>query len=157
MTILFIRHAAAVGADEWKGPDIDRPLTKEGIRIFRRIARRLADWYPRPDRLVCSRAARARGTAELLHEQWKRTPIETRAELNPGARLPIIRNLLRETASVGLIVLVGHEPDFSQALAGWVTDGTLRLKLKKGGVAEVRWTPGGKAELRALLSPGHCG
>lgn len=155
--ILFIRHAAAVDATAWKGNDLERPLTRDGIRRFRKVARRLVKWYPRPDRVFCSEAVRARATAALLCERWTSARPEPRAELNPGATPSAIRRLIRESATDRCMVLVGHEPDFSRTIAALTAAGALRVKLKKGGVAEVRWKPAGKAELRALLTPDHMG
>ncbi len=155
MDVLFIRHAEAVEACDWGGPDLTRPLTRDGIRGFRALARRAAAWYGRPDRLICSEAVRAWETAALLRGPWPRLRVEKRPELNPGARPPAIRRLLREAPAARRIVLVGHEPDFSTAVADMVSGGALRMKLRKGGIAVVRWAPGRRAELRALLAPEH--
>ena len=153
MRILFVRHAQAVEADQFDGDDLDRPLTPEGRKRFKRVAAHLAAAYPAPDRLVSSRAVRARQTAEVLAVALGSKNWEQREELNPGASIAAIQSVLEEQPEAGWVLLVGHEPDFSRAISALAGGGRLQVKLRKGGVAEVEWTPRGRGRLRALLDP----
>ncbi|HMP75312.1 MAG TPA: histidine phosphatase family protein [Kiritimatiellia bacterium] len=153
MRILFIRHAQAVEADQFDGDDLDRPLTPEGRKRFKRVADAVATVYPRPDRLVSSRAERACRTAEVLALAFGLKTWEEREELNPGASVAAIKAVLEERADAEWVMVVGHEPDFSGAVSALTGGGRLRMKLRKGGVAEVEWTPRGLGRLRALLDP----
>ncbi len=153
MRILFIRHAEAVDAAEFKGSDLERPLTPEGRKRFAKVAARLARAYPKPDRLVCSKAVRAWETAEDVRRAFGAVKLELREELNPGASPDTVRALLREKTELEWVVLVGHEPDFSRAIAALTAQGKLRIKFKKGGVAEVDWNGRGPGTLRSLWDP----
>ena len=153
MRILFIRHAHAVEADLFAGGDLERPLTPEGRKRFKRVAARLAKRYPVPDRLVSSNAVRARQTAEVLADAFVCSKPDVRDELNPGASVAAIRRVVESLRGAAWVALVGHEPDFSQTVSAWVAGGGLDLKLKKGGVVEVELLPRGRARLRAVWDP----
>jgi phosphohistidine phosphatase len=153
MRILFVRHAEAVEATEFDGRDLDRPLTPSGRKRFAKVAARLAQAYPVPDRIVCSKAARASETAEEIRRAFGKGKLEPREELNPGASPDDIRSILREKSDAEWVVIVGHEPDCSRAIASIVAQGKLRMKLKKGAVAEIDWPGRGPGTLRALWDP----
>jgi phosphohistidine phosphatase len=154
MRVLFIRHAEAVEADDFDGPDLERPLTSRGRRIMKTAARVLADRYPKPAVIVSSCAERARGTADLVARAFGLTTFKESEMLNPGARPT---DILRVLASVGRsathVALVGHEPDFSTVISHLVADGHLRLKLKKGACVEVELIAPRRGLLRALADP----
>jgi len=52
-----------------------------------------------------------------------------------------------------VVVVVGHEPDFSKILAEVVAGGTLRVEVKKASCIEVDMNTLGKGQLQALLPP----
>lgn len=153
MRILLIRHAEAEASTSFEGSDLERPLTERGKKRFARVMEYLTAGYPAPDRLICSCAVRAHETARMAARAWGHLPIETREELNPGATWTDLKRVLGESPDAEWVVLVGHEPDFSRAISSWVAQGKLRVKLKKGGVAEVEWPGRGAGVLRALLDP----
>lgn len=153
MRILFIRHAEAVEAGQFNGPDLGRPLTKKGGKTFVRVARCLAKTYPKPDIIISSEAMRARQTAGILAQTIGVSRVAIKAEMNPGAKKGAIQKVIRAHARKKWITLVGHEPDFSNAISSMVASGKVRLKLKKGGVAEVEKAGAGPAILRALYDP----
>jgi phosphohistidine phosphatase len=118
--LFLIRHAKAepsVGRD-----DYERRLTDRGRADARRVAAALAARHMMPDRLIHSRAARARETAEILAAEWKRK-VELREE--PGlydaslaSLLALTRALSNDHTRVGL---VGHNPglgELATALTG---------------------------------------
>ena len=153
MRILFIRHAEAEDASTFLGTDMDRPLTGRGRKAMKKMAARLADIYAPPATVLTSCAERARATAELVARAWgvscRETPL-----LNPGASTEdVLRVLKGVKKKEGCVSLVGHEPDFSSAIARLTSRGTLRMKLKKGACAEVEWDGGSTGTLRALLDP----
>jgi phosphohistidine phosphatase len=153
MRILFIRHAEAVDVAEFDGADLERPLTSSGRKRFAKVAARLAQVYPAPDRLISSKAVRAWETAEEVRRAFGEGKLELREELNPGATPDDIRAVLREKCDAEWVAVVGHEPDFSRAIAAIVSQGKLRVKFKKGAVAEVEWSGRGPGTLRALWDP----
>lgn len=155
MRILFVRHAEAVEYSDYDGPDMDRPLTGKGRRTMKLVARSLAQRFDRPDRILCSKAERARATAEMISEAFGGLEVEERSELNPGAAPAIWPRMLNEgwKKEEGLLVLVGHEPDLSTVISSLVGDGHLNMKMKKAACADVKLTSPTKGTLRALVDP----
>lgn len=153
MRVLFIRHAEAVDATTVAGQDLARPLTDKGRRRMRKGARLLARRYARPDRILSSEAVRARQTADLVAKAFGVRSVRESALLNPGARPAALRKLLRSLGSCDLVVLVGHEPDFSAIVADLVSGGRLRMDFGKGACADVELNPRGAGVLRAFLQP----
>lgn len=92
------------------------------------------------DACLASPKVRAADTARLACEALRVEP-ETTDELRGG---PF--DSLSLAAGRGDVLLVGHEPDFSNEVAR-LTGG--RVKLRKGGLAIVEGS-----ELKALLRPG---
>ena len=155
MRILFVRHAEAVEYSDYAGPDLDRPLTGKGRRTMKLVARSLAQRFDRPARILCSKAERARATAEMISEAFGGLEVEERSELNPGAAPAIWQRMLNEgwKKKEGLLVLVGHEPDLSTVISTLVGEGHLTMKMKKGACADVKLTSPTKGTLRALVDP----
>ena len=141
----LVRHAEAVAAEVFEGPDLERPLTRAGrksaARAYRRLARTLKE---PPELVVCSLALRARETADQLRRAFPGAALVETSLLNPGARPAAIRRVLqREGARRAAIALVGHEPDFSQAVGELTGGGPLRLRLRKGAVVALEASPRG--------------
>ena len=155
MRIIFIRHAEAVESSDFKGSDLDRPLTGKGLRTMKLVARSLTQRFDRPDRLLCSKAERARATAEMVSKAFGGLEVEERSELNPGAAPAAWQRVISEgwKNEEGLLVLVGHEPDLSTMISVLVGDGHLHMKMKKAGCADVKLTSPTKGVLRALIDP----
>ena len=154
MRILFIRHAEAVEADDFDGPDLERPLTARGRRVMKKAALALAARYPKPAVIVSSCAQRARGTADVVARAVGRSTFKETPLLNPGARpADILRVLEAVRRSATYVVLVGHEPDLSTVISHLVADGRLRLKLKKGACVEVELLAPRRGLLRAVADP----
>lgn len=153
MRILFIRHAEAIDALDFQGSDLDRPLTPAGRKRFEKVALRVAKAYPKPDRILCSCAVRARDTAQVLADAFGISKIESREDLNPGAAPDEIRAALKEQPDLEWVAIVGHEPDFSRTISSITAMGKLRMKFKKGAMAEVEWSGRGAGTLRALWDP----
>ena len=158
MNVLVVRHAQAGERDPDQWPDDDdRPLTKEGARDFRTVARRLGAIVGRVDGVFSSALVRAWQTADILVAEAKWPKQERLADLEPGGRMPPILEPLRHAPSDACVVLVGHEPDLSRLVAWLLTDGRdLELEMKKGGAAFVRFDgkpAAGKGSLAWLVSP----
>jgi phosphohistidine phosphatase len=157
MEVLIVRHAPA---EDWSaGGDENRPLTQDGIRLFRDAARALARSVPRVNAVYCSPFLRAMQTARILHEEagWS-DPVELRA-LEPGSDPSEILPVIRKARRARCIVFVGHEPAMSETVSYLLTGSmeTLDVEMKKGGAALLEFTGEprpGKARLRWLLPPG---
>lgn len=122
--IWLLRHGdAEAGAGK---PDAERELTKKGERQSRDAGRAMKAIGVKLDVCLSSPKVRARQTAELACAELGAS-IELDERLAGGDFDP-----LELAAGRGEVLLVGHEPDFSRAVA--IVTGS-RVKLKKGGLA----------------------
>jgi phosphohistidine phosphatase len=131
MRVYFLRHGEADWPN-WKGSDDERPLTERGRKEMRKVARFLDALDVSLDDILTSPLARALQTAQIVAERFK---LHAREE-EPLARnfdVAALKQIVRKY-SVEDLMLVGHEPNFSEVISG-VTGAT--LKLSKGGVALV--------------------
>jgi phosphohistidine phosphatase len=134
MELYFLRHGIAADVGPEGAGDAERPLTPAGIEKIKEEARGLRRLGVRPDILLSSPLVRARQTAELVGHALG---LESRLvdALAPGCDIARLRELLGEYRSAERVMVVGHEPDFSE-LIGILTGGS-RIQLKKGGLARV--------------------
>jgi phosphohistidine phosphatase len=139
----LLRHGEAEPHDARS--DDERRLTERGEDQSRAAGRALAAMEIVFQAVYTSPKVRARETARLACEALAAEPLE-HAPLREGFSADDALELLHADER---ILVVGHEPDFSQV----VHDLTgARIDLKKGGVAGVRMD-GGRGELIALLRP----
>lgn len=136
--IWLLRHGDA--EDGAGKPDADRELTPKGERQSRDAGRALAALGAKLDLCIASPRVRAIDTARLACEALPGVEVEVDERLGGGDFDP-----LDLAAGRGEVLLVGHEPDFSRAIAA-VTGS--RVKLKKGGLAAID-----DQLLHALLRP----
>ena len=123
--IWLLRHGDA--EDGAGKPDAERELTEKGERQSRQVGEALKALGVNLDACLTSPKVRARRTAELACEALGAT-VEEDERLAGGDFDP-----LELAAGRGEeVMLVGHEPDFSRAVAA-VTGS--RVKMRKGGIA----------------------
>jgi phosphohistidine phosphatase len=134
--IYFLRHGDAEQGD---GDDAARRLTSKGKRQSEEAGRALAALGANIDACLSSPKVRAEQTASLACEPLG-LEVEIAKELRGG---PFDAETL--AAGHGDVLLVGHEPDFSNAVAELTG---ARVKLRKGGIACVE-----DGLLQALLRP----
>ena len=134
--IYLLRHG---DAEDGNGDDAARELTPKGEGQAQAAGQALATLGVEVDTCLTSPRVRAAETARLTCEALSVEP-ETAVELRGGAF-----DAPELAASRGDVLLVGHEPDFSNEIARLTG---ARVKLKKGGLAIV---DGGT--LIALLRP----
>jgi phosphohistidine phosphatase len=124
--IWLLRHG---DAEDGEGkPDAERELTKKGERQSRDAGRALKELGVKLDVCLTSPKVRARQTAELACEELG-AKVEDDERLAGGDFDP-----LELAAGRGEVMMVGHEPDFSGAVA--LATGS-RVKMKKGGIAAI--------------------
>jgi phosphohistidine phosphatase len=131
MQLYFLRHGEA----DWPGwtkPDDERPLTDFGKKEMRQLGKFLNRLKVKPDLIVTSPLPRALQTAEIAAEQLK-TKLRQDEALEPGFGISELSTVLKRHHSK-LLMLVGHEPDFSSVISA-LTGAS--LKLSKAGVALV--------------------
>ncbi|MGH2980507.1 MAG: SixA phosphatase family protein [Solirubrobacterales bacterium] len=120
--IYLLRHGDA----EQGGDDAARELTEKGERQAETAGRALAALGAELDACLTSPKTRAEQTADLACRPLG-VRVEIAAELSGGPFDP-----RRLADGRGDVLLVGHEPDFSNAVAELTG---ARVKLRKGGIA----------------------
>ena len=141
--IWLLRHGDA----EDGSPDAERPLTPKGEKQARAAGAALGALGVKLDACLTSPRVRAAETARLACASQEVEP-STDDRLSGGPFDPLELALgLGATPSrgTGEVLLVGHEPDFSEAIARATG---ARVKLKKGGLAAID-----DRELHLLLRP----
>ncbi|MFN5497246.1 MAG: SixA phosphatase family protein [bacterium] len=176
MDLILIRHAKAFERDARQWPDdARRPLTEEGVRDFRRLAKQLGRIVPSVELVESSSFDRAWATAELLRRRtgW---PKPMRAErLEPdeseglsSERMQALARSIAAMRRLRTVAWVGHEPMLS-ALASLLLTGSprgMRIEFAKGAALALRIDPIstateisdassviGRAELLWMLTP----
>lgn len=142
----FLRHGEAV--PHGSKPDAERELTPRGERQSTLAGRGLAKLNLEFAACYSSPKVRARDTARLACQELGIEP-QIEASLSEGFDRGDARDLLYAHDDGDRVLLVGHEPDFSQVV-GDLTGA--RIDMKKGGVAAVK-VDGSQAELIVLLRP----
>ncbi len=162
MELLVIRHGIAEDRDAFAASGTDdalRPLTDEGRRKMRRVARALTTLVPALDVLASSPLVRARQTADLVSKAYSGLPVTEILQLEPDQHPDAFAEWVRGQARRGAVAAVGHEPLLGRVvsllLAGRAES---FVELKKGGVCLLgfpdRVEPGAGV-LRWVLTPGQ--
>ena len=128
--------------------DADRRLTAKGEKQARTAGEALVRLGLEFAAVYTSPRVRARDTARLAAKALKADPM-IHQPLSAGFDASEARALLATQGDDARVLVVGHEPDFSQTVFDF-TGG--RIDLKKGGVAAVR-VDGTRGELIDLLRP----
>ena len=142
----LLRHGEAVPHDS--KPDQERELTARGERQALAAGAALARLGLELDACYASPKVRALDTARLACKTLGSEPI-VEASVGGGFTRDDALALLRAHGDDARVLVVGHEPDFSQV----VHDLTgARVDFKKGGIAAVR-EERGAGELLVQLRP----
>ena len=141
MNLYVLRHGIAVepGTPGYAN-DADRPLTPEGERKLRQIARAIEALELSFDLILSSPFLRARQTAEIVAEILEaRKKLELSDSLTPGGSMKKLVELLnRLQPSPESVLLVGHEPHLSGLISLLVSGReTFAVVMKKGGLCKL--------------------
>ena len=147
MKLYLFRHGKA-DWPHWDKPDDERPLTQDGKEQVATVAKLLARLEIAPE-IVTSPLPRASQTAEIAGKILGRK-VRVDPLLRPGFDARKLKKLLKDFTGNSLMV-VGHEPDFTQTIFQ-LTGG--RTKLSKAGVAFIELDAASMdGELRWLFPP----
>ena len=154
MRVYFLRHGKAEDRAAWRGAT---PTGRSRPRARRSCGARRsgsAPWTSRSTLIVTSPLARARRTAEIVADELGlggRLVEDDR--LAPGFDLRRLEQVLAAHGPAGAVMVVGHEPDFSETIAELIGGGD--VVMKKGGLARVDVTApaAGGGQLVWLLTP----
>lgn len=150
LDLFFFRHGLADWPD-WPKPDDERPLTREGREITRKVAIYLARLGVKPRKILTSPLPRASQTADIAAEHL-RAPVEVTKSLGKSFTPRKLEELI--SGETETIMVVGHEPNFSRVIKA-LTGG--EIKLRKSGVARLTIDPERmQGRLDWLLAPKNC-
>jgi len=136
MKLFFLRHGLAGARSEWKGNDAARPLTDEGVKEMKRAAATLDQLDLKLDVIITSPLLRAQQTAEIVAQKLNlNSRLVKDQRLAPGFNDDHLRAVLLDHPGVSALMLIGHEPDFSEGISALIGGG--RIVCKKGGLALV--------------------
>jgi|SRR5579859_785995 len=160
MDLYLVRHGVAYEPDPSQWPDDkDRPLTPEGEKRFKRVARGLRELVPSVTTVLSSPWPRAWRTAEILAQEARFPAPVPCAALESGRSSDEALDALSPFNGSAAVVLVGHEPNMSE-LAAYLLTADQRgahIEFRKGGVAHLQLGEGkprpGAARLIWLLPP----
>ncbi len=143
----FLRHGEAEPHDA--RPDADRRLTERGEEQSRAAGRALAALDITFQLVLTSPRIRALDTARLACQDMG-SDFVVEDTLSSGFTLDDALALAAAAGEDKRVLLVGHDPDFTQLVFD-LTGG--RVDFKKGGVAGVRMRGSRRGELIVLLRP----
>ncbi|MFV3077739.1 SixA phosphatase family protein [Niveispirillum fermenti] len=115
-TLYLLRHAKSDWTDP-RLPDHDRPLNPRG----QKAAATMANYWavrkggpPRPDRVLCSTAVRARATLDIVSAVWKDDlpAVDFERGLYLCGEEALLDRLKALGEETGAVLMVGHNPDF---------------------------------------------
>ncbi len=161
MNLYFLRHGLAAERDSNRFPDDSRrPLLPKGRARIRQGCDALCALEISFDWILSSPYRRASQTAEIVAAALNlKKRLIYREELTPGgdpkSLVRYVNGLLPEPQDV---LLVGHEPDFSQFIAHLIAGGpSAAIDMKKGGLAKLEIPSGFRyarcARLAWLITP----
>jgi phosphohistidine phosphatase len=130
----LLRHADAGDPLAWAAPDEGRPLSAKGEKQADRLARFLAGTACRPDAVISSPKVRAVQTAQPVGERLG-VPVTVDDRLAGPFGLAELEAVLRDAGDPVRPVLVGHDPDFSEAVE--LLTGSSGLTMRKGAMLRI--------------------
>lgn len=107
--LYLLRHAKS-SWDNPNLPDHDRPLAHRGQRAGAAMAATVAALTPRPDLIVCSTAARAQGTLDLVRPSQPDVPVRLDPVLYTFDVPPLRLHLEGLDEDVTSVLVIGHNP-----------------------------------------------
>ena len=152
LELYLLRHAHAGNASEWTRDDALRPLSPKGRGQAERLGRHLAELGFQPDSIVSSPKLRALETAQLVGDALGLS-VTTDDRLAGGVDVRAVADVVAG-GNGSRVMLVGHDPDFSDLCADLV--GAPAIPMKKGALARIdisRRLEPGTGTLRWLLPP----
>lgn len=133
MRVYLVRHAPAQEAAAWEGHDSERPLTDDGLKRARAVAKRLKSVGACSDIVLTGPFARAMQTAAALASACN-SNVLIDERLAAGASPHDYEAVLREHGSSESVIVVGHEPDLS-SFVHHLTGA--RIVMRKAGIARI--------------------
>jgi len=146
MHVYVLRHGNAGDPEQWTGDDGKRPLTEEGRKEMRAVAKGL-DWLDlKLDTIVTSPLVRAQETADFVRQALHPSRYDTSQLLAPGCDLRALASLLALYPQSRELMIVGHEPDLGEIIAALIGAGLPgKIQLKKAACCCIKLDTGAGA------------
>ena len=141
LRLFFLRHGRADRSEYRGDDDTQRPLTAEGRLRLARSAEMIGRLGAGIDVVITSPLARAAETADIVARRLGLGDAVVQDDaLAPGFDVKRLASILaRLSGDHRCLMLVGHEPDFSEVI-GELTGGST-VVMKKGALARVDLAP----------------
>lgn len=130
MEIYFLRHGEA---EDYSADDHSRNLTARGIARIQTAAQVIHKLNLGLNHIYTSPRNRAHQTAQIVAEVLG-MPIEITEYLNFGFNMVALERLIAPFPDDARVMVVGHEPTFSQTIASLTG---AQADVKRGGLARV--------------------
>ncbi|MBI3316726.1 MAG: phosphohistidine phosphatase SixA [Candidatus Omnitrophica bacterium] len=160
MKLFLLRHGIAENQNPLYFPeDSKRPLTEKGKKEVRKVAQKMRDLEFKIDLILSSPFVRAKQTAEIAAEMYKKSPLEFSEHLACGGSAgALMKELKTRYQKRENILIVGHEPYLSNLASVLISGKPIaNIDLKKAGLIvlkvdeELRLGP--CATLKLFISP----
>ncbi len=137
MQVYLLRHGIAEEGSAGSS-DADRELTAEGRKKLRQVLEAASDSGVAPTLVISSPLKRALQTAEIARHVlgYKQQILHTKA-LTPGSTVEKVWDEIRVHRDEASILLVGHNPLFSDLAAYLIGSKTAQIHFKKGAIMRV--------------------
>lgn len=150
--LCLLRHAHAGDSTTWEQADELRPLTEKGRRQSERVGRLLATAGFASDMVLTSPLVRARETAEIVGDVLG-VRVREEPRLGEPMDLAMLDAVLDDAGNPRRVLIVGHDPDFSEIVSELVG---ASIAMRKGTLARIdveRPLEPGSGDLRWLVPP----
>jgi len=149
MILSFLRHAEAEPSAE---SDFERRLTTRGLAQAAKAGKFLRRAGLVPDVILTSPVVRALQTARIVANQLDRAPIES-SWLACGMKTETLLRELFPHLEKSAVLLVGHEPDFSEAIGALLGAAPQAIRIRKASLTalELQEAKPASAELQFLI------
>lgn len=137
MLLLLFRHATA--EDHGIKPDADRQLTDKGDAQVHRAAEYLSFHQLLPDIVLTSPVTRARQTAERLCTHLELDAPTHCSWLSLGTHSQDVLAELAAYREFDNVMIVGHEPDFSDIANTLIGSTALGVRVKKASLIGIQF------------------
>ncbi len=137
MQLYLLRHGIAEDASK-SGSDEDRALTPEGRRKLRQVAEAAAEAGVEPTLILTSPFKRALQTAEILQSVLKyKNELLRSSALVPSSTVEQAWDEIRAHRDESSLMLVGHNPLFTELAAYLLGSKEIQVDFKKGALLRV--------------------
>jgi phosphohistidine phosphatase len=155
LIIYFIRHAKAIDKNSSgfkKSNDLDRPLTKQGIKEFTKLLKTVKNQINDPKVIYYSPALRTASTAEIITDYFKIKTTKLERLLPESSTIDFLK-WFKDSDFDENIIFVGHEPNLSSIISKMLNASPESIKMKKGAIAAVEIKNDHLKQLLWLIGP----